>query len=93
MLELALLSIPIMLIAVLIISVSMRYRLEAMKLQAGRENQVLADLRQQIEQIRESSVQYDLALEQTLQRLEERLAQMEERLAQLEQQRSTQTLR
>lgn len=93
MLELALLSIPIMLIAALIISVSMWYRLEAMKLQAGRENQVLADLRQQIEQIRESSVQYDLALEQTLQRLEERLAQMEERLAQLEQQRSTQTLR
>lgn len=93
MLELALLSIPVMLIAALIISVSMRYRLEAMKLQAGRENQALADLRQQIEQIRETSVQYDLALEQTLQRLEERLNQMEERLAQLEQQRSTQTLR
>lgn len=93
MLELALLSIPIMLIAALIISVSMRYRLEMTKIEAARENQALADLRQQIEQLRETSVQYDLALEQTLQRLEERLAQMEERLAQLEQQRSAQTLR
>lgn len=93
MIELALLSIPVMLIAALIISVSMRYRLEAMKLEAGRESKALAELRQQVEQIRENSVQYDLALEQTLQRLEERLAQMEERLARLEQQRSAQTLR
>ncbi|MCS6949582.1 MAG: hypothetical protein NZ520_03870 [bacterium] len=92
MLELALLSIPIMLIAALIISVSMRYRLEVMKLEAAREDKALAELRQQIEQMRETGVQYDLALEQTLQRLEDRLQQLEERLAQLEQQRSTHTV-
>ncbi|MCS6830686.1 MAG: hypothetical protein RMM08_05510 [Armatimonadota bacterium] len=93
MLELALLSVPIMLIAALIISVSMRYRLEMTKLEAGRESRALAELRQQIEQMRETGTQYDLALEQTLQRLESKIEQLEERIAQLEQQQTTQQLR
>lgn len=93
MIELAILSIPIMLIALLIISVSMRYRLEAMKIEAGRESQAIAVLRQQIEQLRETSTQYDLALEQTLQRIETRLEYLEERIAQLEQQRLQQNMR
>jgi phage shock protein A len=46
-----------------------------------------------LEELRETTTQYDLALDQTLQRIERKLDDLENRVAQLEQQQSQQVMR
>jgi flagellar capping protein FliD len=59
----------------------------------GQEATATAELRKMLEDLRETATQYDLALEQTLQRIERKLDDLESRVAQLEQQQSQQVIR
>ena len=60
---------------------------------ASRDATSTAELRKLVEELRENTTQYDLALEQTLQRIERKLDELEHRVAQIEQQQSQQVLR
>jgi hypothetical protein len=71
----------------------MRYQLQREKIEASRDAASTAELRKLVEELRENTTQYDLALEQTLQRIERKLDELEHRVAQIEQQQSQQVLR
>jgi hypothetical protein len=60
---------------------------------ASRDATSTAELRKLVEELRENTTQYDLALEQTLQRIERKLEDLENRMAQLEQQQAQQIRR
>ncbi|GBC95873.1 hypothetical protein HRbin16_01671 [bacterium HR16] len=93
MIEILALSIPILALSSLIIATLTRYQLERTKILASRDTTSTAELRKMLEDLRETTTQYDLALDQTLQRIERKLEDLESRVAQLEQQQSQQLLR
>ncbi len=93
MVELFALSIPILLLTIPIVALVTRYHLERLKIQSQNEAGSVAQLRKSLEELRDTATQYDLALDQTLQRIERRLDELENRIAQLEQTQSQQLLR
>jgi len=93
MAEILALSIPVLLLSLAILSLLMRYQLQREKIEASRDAASTAELRKLVEELRENTTQYDLALEQTLQRIERKLDELEHRVAQIEQQQSQQVLR
>ncbi|MEJ5251602.1 MAG: hypothetical protein HPY54_11615 [Chthonomonadetes bacterium] len=93
MIELFALSIPILALSTLIVALITRYHLERLKIQSKNETESVAQLRKSLEELRDTATQYDLALDQTLQRIERRLDDLENRVAQLEQTQSQQLLR
>lgn len=84
---------PFFALLIPIVALLTRYQLERLKLQAKHETESVAQLRQALEDLRETTTQYDLAMDQTLQRIERRLEEIENRVAQLEQGQSQQLLR
>jgi septal ring factor EnvC (AmiA/AmiB activator) len=93
MAEILALTIPILALSIPIVALLTRYHIERAKILASRETASTADLRKMLEELRETTTQYDLALDQTLQRIERKLEDLESRVAQLEQQQSQQLLR
>jgi len=93
MVEILALAIPILALSIPIIALLTRYQIERAKILASRDTTSTAELRKMVENLRETTTQYDLALDQTLQRIERRLEDLENRVAQLEQQQSQQLLR
>lgn len=93
MAEVLALSIPILALAIPIVALLTRYQLERIKLQSKHETESVAQLRKSLEELRDTTTQYDLALDQTLQRIERRLDELENRVAQLEQAQSQRLLR
>ena len=93
MAEILALSIPILALSIAIVSILTRYHLERTKIMASRDATSTAELRKLVEELRENTTQYDLALEQTLQRIERKLEDLENRMAQLEQQQAQQIRR
>jgi hypothetical protein len=93
MAEILALSIPILLLLALILNSMARYQIERAKVLGSQEATATAELRKLVEELRETTAQYDLALDQTLQRIERRLGDLENRVAQLEQQQSQQVMR
>jgi septal ring factor EnvC (AmiA/AmiB activator) len=93
MVEILALAIPILALSIPILALLTRYQIERAKILASRDTTSTAELRKMLEDLRETTTQYDLALDQTLQRIERRLEDLENRVAQLEQQQSQQLLR
>jgi|GEM_PF-1016500 septal ring factor EnvC (AmiA/AmiB activator) len=93
MVEILALAIPILALSIPIVALLTRYQIERAKILASRDTTSTAELRKMVENLRETTTQYDLALDQTLQRIERRLEDLENRVAQLEQQQSQQLLR
>lgn len=93
MAELLALSIPVLALAIPIVAILTRYQLERAKIMASRDTTSTAELRKMVEDLRETTTQYDLALDQTLQRIERKLDDLETRVAQLEQQQAQQRVR
>jgi hypothetical protein len=93
MVEILALAIPILGLSIPILALLTRYQIERAKILASRDTTSTAELRKMVENLRETTTQYDLALDQTLQRIERRLEDLENRVAQLEQQQSQQLLR
>ncbi|GIV19616.1 MAG: hypothetical protein KatS3mg023_1367 [Armatimonadota bacterium] len=93
MVEILALAIPILALSIPIVALLTRYQLERAKILASRDTTSTAELRKMLENLRETTTQYDLALDQTLQRIERKLEDLEARVAQLEQQQSQQLLR
>jgi hypothetical protein len=93
MVEILALAIPILGLSIPILALLTRYQLERAKILASRDTTSTAELRKMLEELRETTTQYDLALDQTLQRIERKLEDLENRVAQLEQQQSQQLLR
>jgi hypothetical protein len=93
MVEILALAIPILALSIPIVALLTRYQIERAKILASRDTTSTAELRKMVENLRETTTQYDLALDQTLQRIERRLGDLENRVAQLEQQQSQQLLR
>jgi septal ring factor EnvC (AmiA/AmiB activator) len=93
MVEILALAIPILALSIPIVALLTRYQIERAKILASRDTTSTAELRKMLEELRETTTQYDLALDQTLQRIERRLDDLENRVAQLEQQQSQQLLR
>ncbi len=93
MVEILALAIPIIALSIPIVALLTRYQLERAKILASRDTTSAAELRKMLEDLRETTTQYDLALDQTLQRIERKLEDLENRVAQLEQQQSQQLLR
>ncbi|MCL6475330.1 MAG: hypothetical protein K6U75_09795 [Firmicutes bacterium] len=93
MAEILALSIPILLLLALILNSMARYQIERAKVLGSQEATATAELRKMLEELRETTTQYDLALDQTLQRIERKLDDLENRVAQLEQQQSQQVMR
>jgi septal ring factor EnvC (AmiA/AmiB activator) len=93
MVEILALAIPILALSIPIVALLTRYQLERTKILASRDTTSTAELRKMLENLRETTTQYDLALDQTLQRIERKLEDLEARVAQLEQQQSQQLLR
>jgi septal ring factor EnvC (AmiA/AmiB activator) len=93
MVEILALAIPILALSIPIVALLTRYQIERAKILASRDTTSTAELRKMLEELRETTTQYDLALDQTLQRIERRLGDLENRVAQLEQQQSQQLLR
>lgn len=93
MVEILALLIPILALSIPIVALLTRYQLERTKILASRDAASAAELRKMLEDLRETTTQYDLALDQTLQRIERKLEDLENRVAQLEQQQSQQLLR
>lgn len=90
MIEILALSIPILALSIPIVALLTRYQLERTKILASRDTTSTAELRKMLEDLRETTTQYDLALDQTLQRIERKLEDLENRVVQLEQQQSQQ---
>jgi septal ring factor EnvC (AmiA/AmiB activator) len=93
MVEILALAIPILALSIPIVALLTRYQIERAKILASRDTTSTAELRKMLEELRETTTQYDLALDQTLQRIERKLEDLENRVAQLEQQQSQQLLR
>ncbi len=93
MVEILALAIPIIALSIPIVALLTRYQLERAKILASRDTTSAAELRKMLEDLRETTTQYDLALDQTLQRIERKLEDLENRVAQLEQQQSQQLSR
>lgn len=93
MAEILALSILVLGLAIPIVALITRYHLERLKIQSQHETVSLAQLRKSLEELRDTTTQYDLALDQTLQRIERRLDELENRVAQLEQAQSQRLLR
>ena len=93
MAEILALSIPILLLVAFILQAMARYQIERAKVLGSQEATATAELRKMLEELRETTTQYDLALDQTLQRIERKLDDLENRVAQLEQQQSQQIMR
>ncbi|GIV16548.1 MAG: hypothetical protein KatS3mg022_1983 [Armatimonadota bacterium] len=93
MAEILALAIPILALSIPIVAILTRYQIERTKILASRDAASTAELRKMLEDLRETTTQYDLALDQTLQRIERKLEDLESRVAQLEQQQSQQLLR
>jgi len=93
MAEILALSIPILLLVAFILQAMARYQIERAKVLGSQEATATAELRKMVENLRETTTQYDLALDQTLQRIERKLDDLENRVAQLEQQQSQQVMR
>jgi septal ring factor EnvC (AmiA/AmiB activator) len=93
MVEILALATPILALSIPIVALLTRYQIERAKILASRDTTSTAELRKMVENLRETTTQYDLALDQTLQRIERRLEDLENRVAQLEQQQSQQLLR
>jgi septal ring factor EnvC (AmiA/AmiB activator) len=93
MVEILALAIPILALSIPIVALLTRYQIERAKILASRDTTSTAELRKMVENLRETTTQYDLALDQTLQRIERKLEDLENRVAQLEQQQSQQLLR
>jgi septal ring factor EnvC (AmiA/AmiB activator) len=93
MAEILALSIPILLLVAFILQAMARYQIERAKVLGSQEATATAELRKMLEELRETTTQYDLALDQTLQRIERKLDDLENRVAQLEQQQSQQVMR
>jgi septal ring factor EnvC (AmiA/AmiB activator) len=93
MAEILALSIPILLLVAFILQAMARYQIERAKVFGSQEATATAELRKMLEELRETTTQYDLALDQTLQRIERKLDDLENRVAQLEQQQSQQVMR
>lgn len=86
MVEILALAIPILALSIPIVAILTRYQLERVKILASRDTVSTAELRKMLEELRETTTQYDLALDQTLQRIERKLEDLEARVQQLEQQ-------
>ncbi len=93
MAEILALAIPILALSIPIVAIFTRYQLERAKIMASRDAASTAELRKMLEDLRETTTQYDLALDQTLQRIERKLDDLEARVSQIEQQQSQQLLR
>ncbi len=93
MVEILALAIPILALSIPIVALLTRFQLERIKLQSKHEGETVAQLRKALEDLRDTTTQYDLALDQTLQRIERRLDELENRVAQLEQGQTQQLLR
>jgi septal ring factor EnvC (AmiA/AmiB activator) len=93
MVEILALAIPILALSIPIVALLTRYQIERAKILASRDTTSTAELRKMLEELRETTTQYDLALDQTLQRIERKLDDLENRVAQLEQQQSQQVMR
>ncbi len=93
MVEILALAIPILALSIPIVALLTRYQIERAKILASRDTTSTAELRKMVENLRETTTQYDLALDQTLQRIERKLEDLENRVAQLEQQQSQHLLR
>jgi len=93
MAEILALSIPILLLVAFILQAMARYQIERAKVLGSQEATATAELRKMVENLRETTTQYDLALDQNLQRIERKLEDLENRVAQLEQQQSQQVMR
>lgn len=93
MAEILALALPILALSIPIVAIFTRYQLERAKIMASRDATSTAELRKMLEDLRETTTQYDLALDQTLQRIERKLDDLETRVAQLEQQQAQQRVR
>lgn len=65
-----------------------RYRLAQEKIRQEKTDRALEQIRQELAQVRETSTQYALSFEETLQVIERRLEQLEQRVSAVEAQQT-----